>query len=531
MGHLQRLSNWNVRSAITRRRTAQVPEAIRYFARAKAQSNQPNFYSNVLQYLESLEISGIESELAQGVSMLNVSPNSEEQLRQLRRTFHKKFSLIDVPVPVPLLAALVPAPREVNPAAAETEPPADSPVDECEVVSAPQLPQHEAPPGAPMEPEEQGVRRGVKREAFRLEVAASDRSTSTQANIQPPAAEPRDDELPEELRRNFRNALQPLTTLIPCEIIGDRKGYALTRFGEIIAEQALSKWSSEPTNGAHGDTFREGRRGAYYLFSIVKTNSSKVATAVEMFLDHAGPARTYLCNLFAGAVSDAPWAQGGKVAVCSLVPYGKECSEDGDAYCAVHKSKCRDVPDGCIAHRHFALCEAVVEKVQNAVHLEALLSYDPSLTRPGFRASEPEVKRFYDTYLPDVDVDALQDLDDRTTLLVTAPYFLEYKEIEAAIKALKKVIVEKKLQITVVFAAVWNSTSASGAPDNSSLSHFSVMTWPSWLGRSARNRHRHAIEQASRRWRGGRRDDSARTRRKILISTEPRLCGREAHLA
>ena len=30
----------------------------------------------------------------------------------------------------------------------------------------------------------------------------------------------------------------------------------------------------------------------------------------------------------------------------------------------------------------------------------------------------------------------------------------------------------------------------------------------------------HAIEQASRRWRGGRRFDSARTRRKILISTQ-----------
>ena len=29
-----------------------------------------------------------------------------------------------------------------------------------------------------------------------------------------------------------------------------------------------------------------------------------------------------------------------------------------------------------------------------------------------------------------------------------------------------------------------------------------------------------AVEQASRRWRGGRRDDSARTRRKILISTQ-----------
>ncbi len=41
-----------------------------------------------------------------------------------------------------------------------------------------------------------------------------------------------------------------------------------------------------------------------------------------------------------------------------------------------------------------------------------------------------------------------------------------------------------------------------------------------WLGRAVRNRHRHSIEQASRRWRGGRPDDSARTRRKILISTQ-----------
>ena len=39
--------------------------------------------------------------------------------------------------------------------------------------------------------------------------------------------------------------------------------------------------------------------------------------------------------------------------------------------------------------------------------------------------------------------------------------------------------------------------SASGAPDNSSLSHFSAMTRPSWLGRAARHRHRHAIEQIS----------------------------------
>ena len=34
--------------------------------------------------------------------------------------------------------------------------------------------------------------------------------------------------------------------------------------------------------------------------------------------------------------------------------------------------------------------------------------------------------------------------------------------------------------------------------DNSSLSHFSAMTWPSWLGRAVRNRHRYAIEQVSR---------------------------------
>ena len=54
---------------------------------------------------------------------------------------------------------------------------------------------------------------------------------------------------------------------------------------------------------------------------------------------------------------------------------------------------------------------------------------------------------------------------------------------------------------------------------NSSLSHFSARTRPRWLHRAARNRHRHDVEQASRRWRGGRRGDSARTRRKILIST------------
>ena len=45
------------------------------------------------------------------------------------------------------------------------------------------------------------------------------------------------------------------------------------------------------------------------------------------------------------------------------------------------------------------------------------------------------------------------------------------------------------------------------------------MTRPRWLGRAAMNRHRHAIEQAPRRWRGGRRGDSGRTRRKFDFRT------------
>ena len=76
--------------------------------------------------------------------------------------------------------------------------------------------------------------------------------------------------------------------------------------------------------------------------------------------------------------------------------------------------------------------------------------------------------------------------------------------------------------IFVVFAKVegpsepvWKSTSVSGAPDNSPLSHFSAMTLPCWLRRAVRNRHRHAIEQASRRWRGGRHERAVN-----LISTQ-----------
>ena len=49
---------------------------------------------------------------------------------------------------------------------------------------------------------------------------------------------------------------------------------------------------------------------------------------------------------------------------------------------------------------------------------------------------------------------------------------------------------------TTAQAPVWKSTSATGAPDNSSLNHFSAMAWPRWLRRAVRNRHGHAIEQA-----------------------------------
>ena len=50
---------------------------------------------------------------------------------------------------------------------------------------------------------------------------------------------------------------------------------------------------------------------------------------------------------------------------------------------------------------------------------------------------------------------------------------------------------------------VRKSTSVSGAPDNSSLSHSSAMKRPTWLGRAARNRHRAGV--ASMAWRTTRR--------------------------
>ena len=59
-------------------------------------------------------------------------------------------------------------------------------------------------------------------------------------------------------------------------------------------------------------------------------------------------------------------------------------------------------------------------------------------------------------------------------------------------------------RVLMASAAVWKLTSASGAPNNSSQSHFTARTRPCWLHRVVMDRQRHAIEQASRRWRGER---------------------------
>ena len=70
---------------------------------------------------------------------------------------------------------------------------------------------------------------------------------------------------------------------------------------------------------------------------------------------------------------------------------------------------------------------------------------------------------------------------------------------------------ESGAQLTSAFFVVTNCVEINqcvGCTRQFFTSHFSAMTRPSWLGRAVRNRHRHSIEQASRRWRGGRRDDS-----------------------
>ena len=97
-------------------------------------------------------------------------------------------------------------------------------------------------------------------------------------------------------------------------------------------------------------------------------------------------------------------------------------------------------------------------------------------------------------------------VDDLPIIMSCPPTFDVLPDLytEAA-EAFSTAVIEEIWQKTSL--PVRKSTNAPRAPDNSSLSRFSAMTRPSWLGRAVRNRHRHAIEQASRRWRGGGRDD------------------------
>ena len=50
---------------------------------------------------------------------------------------------------------------------------------------------------------------------------------------------------------------------------------------------------------------------------------------------------------------------------------------------------------------------------------------------------------------------------------------------ECGLTKLQQSLLKQKLRKATAPAAVWKSTSASGAPDNSSLSHFFAMTRPS----------------------------------------------------
>jgi hypothetical protein len=72
-------------------------------------------------------------------------------------------------------------------------------------------------------------------------------------------------------------------------------------------------------------------------------------------------------------------------------------------------------------------------------------------------------------------------------------------EIAGASVGGKALMLREPVRRDRIVTSVWKSTRASGAPDDSSLSHISAMTRPCWLHRAVRNRRRHAIDQSSRR--------------------------------
>ena len=89
--------------------------------------------------------------------------------------------------------------------------------------------------------------------------------------------------------------------------------------------------------------------------------------------------------------------------------------------------------------------------------------------------------------------------------LVPASVQVDFTKGERCVLAHEGVTLRRAAQLAVADGCMagdelCGNQAVSGAPDNSSLSHASAMTRPCWLCRAARNRHPHAIEQASRRW-------------------------------
>ena len=88
----------------------------------------------------------------------------------------------------------------------------------------------------------------------------------------------------------------------------------------------------------------------------------------------------------------------------------------------------------------------------------------------------------------------------------------------------EKIDLLNRMRRTSTSWTVWEIDPCVGC--NSSRSHFSATMLPCWLRRAARNRHRHAIEQASRRWRARGKFDfhAGRGRTSRATSSTPGRC-------
>jgi hypothetical protein len=109
-----------------------------------------------------------------------------------------------------------------------------------------------------------------------------------------------------------------------------------------------------------------------------------------------------------------------------------------------------------------------------------------------------ETQRGYHAYIRHLDLNSFPDVADRLPLkrarqlcgprIKSANLWLGDGRVQSAVHW------DGHDNLLLQLEAVWKSTSAG------------ALTRPRWLRRAVRNRHRHAIEQASRRRRGGRRE-------------------------